>query len=101
MDLLKKTEDHALSLRKNKIDKGSMTNELKEISDAEHEAWRDLCETLIDNTVTQDDLNHKVSATETPGDKIFEAIRNWGFCYAKLTYEINRFPQGQKSNGRK
>lgn len=54
-------------------------------SRAEHDAWRKLCGTLRGaGAVTDDDLSHPATATATPGDCVFAAIREWGAALVAL-----------------
>ena len=52
---------------------------------AEWNAWRDLCERLKEaGLVTDKDLNSKVTENNTKGQKVFDAIRNWGKLFAEM-----------------
>ena len=45
----------------------------------EWEAWQAVCRALQDaGAVTADDLTSRISARDTPGQRLLELIREWG-----------------------
>jgi len=51
----------------------------RELAHNEWDAWHFLCDELKKaEVVTQDDCNSQVTMLETPGQKVFAAIRDWG-----------------------
>jgi tetratricopeptide (TPR) repeat protein len=57
-----------------------------EASYIEHEAWLDLVQQLeATGAVTKDDSNSLAVANETPGQRLFQAIRRWGVLAATVT----------------
>jgi tetratricopeptide (TPR) repeat protein len=58
-----------------------------EASYAEHEAWLELCEQLqATGAVTHEDCESLATSVETPGQRLFQAIRRWGALAATVAY---------------
>jgi len=57
----------------------------RRLSEAEWKAWQDVCRLLRENgVVTEADLQASVSANETNGAKVLNAIRKWGAANVQL-----------------
>mgnify|MGYP001617034746 FL=1 len=58
------------------------------LSRVEHAAWLRLCKLLHETgAATEADLRHSATSMETPGDRLFAAIRAWGDALAALKAE--------------
>lgn len=58
---------------------------LRELSQDEFQAWHKVAEALeAAGTVTKADSQSKVNARETPGQRVYAAIRSWGECLVEL-----------------
>lgn len=52
----------------------------------EWENWREVCKQLKDlGAVTENDLQSRIDEMETPGQRLLEAIRQWGNSFVEMS----------------